>query len=176
MFIREVFKKSKEKKYKQHQLVESVRTPAGPRQRLVLNLGVIEIAKDKWKDLANLIENLLNNQTRLFEEEPEVESLARKCVREIIEKRLLQSKSKDTNDKSLKKRDYEEVDLNTVRGSNSRSIGAEYIALNQIELYGLGKILKKLKFDEREISLSMMLIISRLVHPSSERENSTLVG
>ena len=57
-----------------------------------------------------------------------MESLARKCVREIIEKRLLQSKSKDTNDKSLKKRDYEEVDLNTVRGSNSRSIGAEYIA------------------------------------------------
>ena len=66
MFIREVFKKSKEKKYKQHQLIESVRTPAGPRQRLVLNLGVIEIAKDKWKDLANLIENLFKQPNTSF--------------------------------------------------------------------------------------------------------------
>ena len=80
-----LFNKSKQKKYKQHQLIEFVRIPAGSRQRLVLNLGIIKITKDKWKDLATLIENLLNNQTCLFEEEPEVESLARKYVTEIIE-------------------------------------------------------------------------------------------
>ena len=45
------------------------------------------------------------------------------------------------------------MDLDTVSASNSRSIRAECIGLKQIELYGLNKILKKLKFDTTEISL-----------------------
>lgn len=75
MFIREVFKRSKGKNYTQHQLIESIRTPAGPRQRLILNLGSINIDKEKWKDLANLIESILNNQERLFKDAPDVESV-----------------------------------------------------------------------------------------------------
>jgi hypothetical protein len=42
--------------------MESVRTPAGPRQRLVLNLGLISLDKSAWKDLANAIESLLYNR------------------------------------------------------------------------------------------------------------------
>ena len=44
--------------------------------------------------------------------------------------------------------------------------------LSQLEAYGLDKILKKLRFDEKQILLSKMLIISRLVHPASERETA----
>ena len=125
MFIREVYKKSKGKKYTQYQLIESIRTSAGPRQRLVLNLGSINIAREKWKDLANLIESILNNQERLFKDAPEVESLARRYASKIREKRLCRSSSNVHNDKSVCKEDYEEVDLNSLCASNSRSIGAE---------------------------------------------------
>ena len=57
MFIREKSKTVKGKKYIQHQLIESMRTPAGPRQRLVLNLGFLDLKPDKWKELANTIES-----------------------------------------------------------------------------------------------------------------------
>jgi hypothetical protein len=57
MFIREKTKTVKGKKYVQHQLIESIRTPAGPRQRLVLNLGFLDLQRDKWKELANTIES-----------------------------------------------------------------------------------------------------------------------
>ena len=176
MFIREVFKKTKDRKYTQHQLIESIRTPAGPRQRLVLNLGTINIAKEKWKDLANLIESILNNQERLFKEDAEVESLARKYTIKIKEKRLSRCGSNTTNNKAIENEDYEEVNLNSLHTSNSRSIGAEHVVLSQIEWYGLDKILKKLKFDKDQILLSKMLTISRLVHPSSERETARWIN
>ena len=172
MFIREVFKNDKGKKYTQHQLIESIRTPAGPRQRLVLNLGSLKLAKEKWKDLANLIECILNNQHRLFQEEAEVESLGRKYAGKIRGKKLSRGATNSSKGKALKKEDYEEVDLNSLSASNSRSLGAEHVVLNQLDSYGLGKILKKLKFDKKEILLSKVLIISRLVHPASERETA----
>jgi len=151
MFIREVFKNDKGKKYTQHQLIESIRTPAGPRQRLVLNLGSIKIAKEKWKELANLIECILNNQERLFKEDAEIESLGRKYAGKIREKKLSRGATNSNNAKASKREDYEEVDLNSLSASNSRSIGAEHVALEQIESYGLGKILRKLKFDKKQI-------------------------
>ena len=66
MFIRETVKSKKGKKYIQHQLVESVRTPNGPRQRLLLNMGLLDLAKDQWKDLANAIESEFHGQENLF--------------------------------------------------------------------------------------------------------------
>ncbi|OQY12912.1 MAG: hypothetical protein B6I31_02220, partial [Desulfobacteraceae bacterium 4572_19] len=66
MFIRESTKFKKNKKYIQHQLVESIRTPNGPRQKLILNLGILDIPKDKWKELANTIESELHKEILLF--------------------------------------------------------------------------------------------------------------
>ena len=68
MFIRETQKSKNGKKYIQHQLVESIRTSNGPRQRLVLNLGFLKIDKEKWKILANTIESELHGQKRIFSE------------------------------------------------------------------------------------------------------------
>jgi hypothetical protein len=76
MFIRETVKSKKGKKYIQHQLVESVRTPHGPRQKLLLNLGFLDLPKDQWKELANTIESELHKQKRLFITDPKIETLA----------------------------------------------------------------------------------------------------
>ena len=62
MFIRAKSKTVKGKKYNQHQLIESIRTPAGPRQRLVLNLGFLDLHRNKWKELANTIESEIHVQ------------------------------------------------------------------------------------------------------------------
>ena len=107
MFIREVVKKTKGKEYFQHQLIESVRTPAGPRHKLVLNLGIISLPKDKWKTLANLIESIVNNQQRLFEEDANIERLARRYARKIRKKRLaIEAEGRDIEGEE-EKEDYE---------------------------------------------------------------------
>ena len=66
MFIREKSKTVKGKKYIQHQLIESIRTPAGPRQRLVLNLGFLDLPQDKWKELADTIESEVHQQSAII--------------------------------------------------------------------------------------------------------------
>ena len=169
MFIKEVIKKTKGKKYIQHQLVESIRTPAGPRQNMVLNLGVISLHKDRWKTLANLIESNLHNQQRFFTEDSEVEDLAKQYAEKIRKNRLL-CEAENMREVKGYEADYEEVDINSLNRSNSRSIGAEYIVLSQMKAYGLNKILEGLNFTGTQIAYAKMLIAARLIHPSSERE------
>ncbi|WP_316410320.1 hypothetical protein [Mesoterricola sediminis] len=38
--------------FNNHQLVESYRAEAGPRQRLITNLGSLDLPRERWKDLA----------------------------------------------------------------------------------------------------------------------------
>ena len=60
MFIREKSKKANGgKRYLQHQLIEYVCTPSGPRQHIVLNLGQLSLPEEKWKEVTNCREGLL---------------------------------------------------------------------------------------------------------------------
>ena len=54
MFIREIIKKNPgyAKPFIYHRLIEAVRTPKGPRQSVLLNLGTLEIPREEWKTLA----------------------------------------------------------------------------------------------------------------------------
>ena len=68
MFIRTVRKKNRAsgQVYLYQQLVESVRMPRGPRQRILLNLGTLEIPPEEWKELANRIEALYLGQLEIY--------------------------------------------------------------------------------------------------------------
>ncbi|GAX61732.1 transposase [Candidatus Scalindua japonica] len=174
MFIREKTKKAKGKKrYIQHQLIESVRTTAGPRQRIVLNLGQLHLPEDKWKELANCIEELLTNQRRLLPQDPEVEAKARHYANQIREERLARAQEDvvDRKDVAVKENtQYEQVDINSLITNDAKTIGAEHVAVSQMDEYGLDKILKDLNFTEKQIVYARMLIVGRMIHPGSERE------
>jgi hypothetical protein len=64
MFIREIVKKNPGylKPFVYHRLIEAVRTPMGPRQKVLLNLGTLDIPRGEWKTLANRIEEILTGQ------------------------------------------------------------------------------------------------------------------
>jgi hypothetical protein len=68
MYIKKVKKQNapEKKSYEYLHLVENVRTEKGPRQRLILNLGALDIPQDKYKELANCIEAMLSGQKSLF--------------------------------------------------------------------------------------------------------------
>lgn len=172
MFIRETIKSKKGKKYIQHQLVESIRTPNGPRQRLVLNLGFLDLTRNKWKELANTIECELHGQKRLFPEDPEIEKFAKHYAKIIIKERLNKQAEATQNDPVTDTIEplYETVDVNSVSPSDSRTIGAEHLVTSSMQQYEFDKIFKDLKFSDSEMDYAKMLIVGRLVHPGSERE------
>lgn len=80
MFVKKNRKKVGDKEYTQYVLVESVRTPKGPRHKSIVSLGNLKprAAKD-WLKLAKKVEDALIGQLNLFEKED-------KEVTEIMEK------------------------------------------------------------------------------------------
>lgn len=180
MFIRRKIKILKGQSYEQHQLLKSVRTDRGPRQEVVLNMGALDLPKHQWKDLADAIEDQLNNQAPFYFEEgcSEVEKLAAHFAQMIVSKSLngKREEKEDNTDASPGEPspgpvvDYQKVDINSVKTSESKSIGAEYVITEQMSRYGFDKILQRLDFSGKQIDYAKHLIIGRAVHPSSERE------
>jgi len=174
MFIREKSKTVKGKKYIQHQLIESIRTPAGPRQRLVLNLGFLDLHPDKWKELANTIESEVHKQPRLFVTDPQIEKLARHYAKVIVREKLNKESERAASEKAANglSADYQSVDVNSVSSSEARKIGAEHVVLAQMREYKFDKVLKELGFTENQLNYAKILIAGRLVNPASERETA----
>jgi len=173
MFIRKKTKKSNgKKKYIQHQLIESVRTPAGPRQQIVLNLRHLHLPEEKWKELANCIEGLLTNQRCLLPQDPEIEAKARHYASQIRQERLARTQESIDNKDITAKEDaqYEQIDINSLITSDIKTIGAEHVTISQMNEYGFEKILKGLNFTQKQIDYARMLIAGRMIHPGSERE------
>jgi transposase len=165
MFIRET-KKSNigyKKQFVYHHLVESYRTDKGPRQRVLLDLGKITIAKEHWKLLANRIEEIINGQSSLFEVDTEIESLAQHYANLLIQKNI--NKQKDEN---IEDNQFEEIDITSVKTSIIRTIGCEYAALETIKKLGFDEIFSKLGFTDKQIKVAELLIIGRMVYPASE--------
>lgn len=185
MFIREVKKKLKKDgkiyDYIHHRLVESVRTKNGPRQRNILDLGTLDIPKEKHKALANLIEAFLtkNNQNSLFDESSEIIGLARHYADVIIQKRLQEeSENKKTRDHEQDEKqpeqepEYETINVNSITSSCGRTVGAEHIALTQLKELGFFDILETLSFNQKQQQYAAAQVCARMVHPASERETA----
>jgi len=62
----------------------------------------------------------------------------------------------------------ENIDINQIETSRSRSIGAEAIAVHAVKQLELDKYLKELGLNGRDLSAILGLIVARMVHPSSE--------
>jgi len=109
MYIRKNIKKEKGKTYTSHALVESVRTPKGPRQNLICTLGDLSPrSREEWLKLAHKVENALVGQGDLFEKpDAEVEEI----VRKVKERRAMeQTMPKQPPDKPSEDDDFEEVE------------------------------------------------------------------
>ena len=88
MFIRECYRKIKgKKKYSYLVLAESIRTEKGPRQRVILSLGNIKVAKKFWSLLAEMIKRRLAGQEPIFAEPEELVEIADRAFERIRLKR-----------------------------------------------------------------------------------------
>jgi len=161
MFIRSVFKRNKpgSPKYEYHQLVESIRTEKGARQKLLLSLGRLSLPSDKWPSLCKRIETLVQGQQSFIPVEPEIEALAQKYAQQFIDKHAVAGETTG----------FETVDVQSLKNYAVRPIGAENLGAVFFNKLHLHQCLRDCGLTKRQIEIAMLLIIGRLVKPGSER-------
>jgi transposase len=171
MFIRSTSTTKKNKTYLTYKLVESRRVDGAPRQRTLLNLGAdFDLPRDEWKPLADRIEEILRNVDPLLEPTPEIEALAQRYAKVIIEKF---GKNHLNDDSSLmpetsSNSNFETVDVNSMEHRDSRTIGAEALVWQAALDIQLPELLDELGFNKPQKAAALGNIIGRAVHPGSE--------
>ena len=171
MYIKKVKKQNTpgKKSYEYLHLVENVRTEKGPRQRLILNLGALDIPQDKYKELANCIEAMLSGQKSLFSPDPKIARYAQKAVRSILVKRSNEESLPITLDTPTVT-DYQHIDAASIEASESRSLGPEYVCHSIWKELGLNQLLLSEGVTPQNQMLIETLVLGRLIFPASERQ------
>jgi len=169
MFIRIVRKQQRGSRqvYHYHQLVESVRTQRGPRQRILLNLGTLEIPSSEWKELANRIEEIFLGQTALAPPAPHLEALAQHFAG-LLRQQEFSRAAWETGQAAQ----WETVDLASLATGECRTLGGEAVAAQAWEELGFPKILADLGLKPAQVQQAALLVIGRLLHPASERQTA----
>jgi len=170
MYIRKKPRNKQNKTYYQYQLIKSVRTPDGPRQRVLLNLGSnLDIEDDKLLQLSDLIEDKIKGKIKLFNAETELEKYAEHYANLLIEKRIKEE------GQEIKEEDSEriaKVDINSTENKLFKTIGPEHAVLSEINRYGLLDKLRDMGLSKVQAERAIGLIVGRAVHPASERETA----
>ena len=172
MFVCKVthYNKKNRREYYTFKLVESVRTERGPRQRDILNLGTdFNLPKEKWKEFANRVEEIITGQTSLLHYPEQIESLARRCARKVIRKHSSFIPKNKASSSDFPP-DYQTVDVNSVENEQARTIGAEHVVYHSIQELELDRKLAELKFNKPHLEAAIGVIAARLINPSSERK------
>lgn len=164
MFIRKVFHTDKKNNtvYHTFKLIESVRTERGPRQRMVLNLGAdFAVPEEKWKDLANRIEQIATGQGSFVHYPEDIEEPALLYAKRIIAFHGQEEKKESP--------DYHTVDVDTMDHHDVRSVGAEHVVYETMKTLGLPDLFGVLGFNRPALDAAVGVIAARLIAPSSER-------
>ena len=169
MFVKEISKQNQgyAKTFVSYRLMESYRTPRGPRQRKIIDLGHLDIPRDDWKVLADRIEELLSGQQTFTTPPDNIEKLAQHYGQLIRQKEM---QSIPETEKPLS--DWHTVDLNSFMPGQSRTIGGESLGYDAFQKLDFPRMLAKLGLSPEQIQQAALLIIGRLLHPGSERETA----
>jgi transposase len=166
MFIRKKKGEYKGKTYTNYQLVESVRTPEGPRQKVVCSLGNLKArSRIEWLNLARKVESALQGQPDLIEEyDEEVTDIVSRVHEERKKERVKPNERGD---------DCHNDDLITVRTSGvatelHREAGSVHVGYQYWNKLGLEEILAEVGLNKRERMLTCLMTMNRLFYPCSE--------
>ena len=147
-----------------YRLVESYRNETGRVcHRTILNLGYIseQYTPEQLNQVARLLTARYERKQSLFStQDAKVEEYA-----EALWKRIVEEKRLDLDTYSPTSR---QVDADSLRHSNVREIGSEWICHQSFEELGIAQALTEAGFSEEQVQLAATQIISRAVYPASE--------
>jgi len=163
VFIRKTVKRHSGRSYSTYLLVESVRTPQGPRQRTICSLGDLSPGpRQKWLGLVNRVEAALQGQAPLDGPDPLVEG--------IVDKIRSAAPRLGQDD------DIVAVHTDQVSLEKAREAGPVHVGHQMWWRLGLGEILQHSGLSARARLLSEVMVLNRLVAPCSEHAMPGWVG
>lgn len=164
MFIRQKKGRYKDKTYVNYQLVESFRTPKGPRQRVVCSLGDLgpRPAAD-WLKLVHKVESALAGQSDLFDE-PDQEAL------DIVARIKGEGDRAEVSPRLPEASRDDKVTIRTdkVTTELDREAGPVHVAYQFWRRLGFDRMLGEIGLSERARKLSCLMIMNRVLAPCSE--------
>ena len=177
MFIKQIKKKntSNGKTFLQYQLTQAARLNGKSKHISILYLGSHKILEDEHnrKLAAAVMKSKINGQKHLYNElENKAPVELMKLCDQWYEKYLVKHRDSDeiiqsAYDPSAR---YEEVDINSIRVSHCREIGAEWLCYNTAKQLGVGNFLQKLGWKQGDVDLALISLISRAVLAASEHK------
>lgn len=174
MFVKPLIKynKTTKQRYNIYQLCESFRFEGRIRHRIIIGLGKLEeLPSDEQKKLlGKRIETLLaghKNLLKIVPTDEKVEQLAHYFYGEI--------KKKKRYDVSGEEKEWETIDLSSLKNKDAREIGAEWLCKQAFDQLCVGEFLRQKKWPEENISLAATHIISRAVYPASELKTVSFI-
>jgi len=154
VFIRKTTKRYKQRTYTNYLLVETVRTPQGPRQRVVCSLGDLSPGpRRKWQSLASQVEAVLQGQASLEPLDPWVDGI----VGRIRSSGALSEPE-----------DLVSVHTDRVSVEEAREAGSVHVGHQIWQRLGLEEILREVGLSAPARLLSEVMVLNRLIAPSSE--------
>ena len=151
-----------------YRLVESYRNSAGRVcHRTILNVGFLSdvLTPEQLNKIARILTDIYEKKQSIFDEQdPIVQKWVTKLWSRIVEEKRL--------DLTLYSQDSRMISADTIKHSNVREVGAEWMCYNTWHELGIDEILKQNDFSELEIQLAQTQVISRAVYPASELATS----
>ena len=155
-----------------YRLVESYRDHNNTiRHRTILTVGFLDNLNGSQlnliqKGLTQRIEGL-DNQLFSNEKDDEVNKYVELFYHQLIEKKRI-----DQPSAGKRKRDWQTIDLNTLKNKDVREVGAEWMCYQAIKQLGIIEFLSNKGWEEEKTALALTHLISRAVYPASENKSS----
>jgi hypothetical protein len=148
--------------------------------RHIITAGFIEdITHEELWAIADGLNDKVSGSTRLFNENPKVQHYI-----DSLWSRLVSEKKLDLVCDIQKKaaaRDWQQVDMNSVKNEDVREAGSEWLCLQTLRKLNIDKYLSLRGWEEGEANIALAHIVSRTVYPASElktvsfmQENSSI--
>lgn len=165
------YNKDKQQSDAYYRLVESYRNADGRVcHRTILNIGFIDddYSADQLNQTARILTARYEQKQPLFEptDTAVIELVETLWQRIIKDKRL---------DLTLHSPNSRHINADTMRHSNVREIGSEWICHQTLEELGISKVLSEAGFSEEQMQLATTQIVSRAVYPGSELKTASWI-
>jgi len=158
MYLRKTLSKRRSGTYTNHLLVESVRTPKGPRQKTVVSLGDLSPRpRGEWLKLVRKVERALGGQEDLFEG-PDDE------VKEVVAR----ARRRRERVEGARSDEVVSVCAQGVETEEARQGGAVHVGHEFWGRLGLDGILAGVGLGPRARRVACAMVMNRLIHPGSE--------
>lgn len=167
MYIRESKTKNKDtgSVYTSHQLVETLQTEKGPRNRILLYLGQLSLPKASWKILTRALEDRLAGRRSLIPPAPEIKAV----VDAVMEANKPENRGrKKKKNGAPRPTGTAVVTTDSLETGEVRTLGSELVGHQAWNRLDIDSVLIASGFSARERALACAVVVGRLVSPGSE--------